>query len=331
MRINIYKGDEAWVLSGIASQLQVELQLLDVETQIITATSQGFVFTSNKDIDFHLFASQGLLRAYAERVKDKDLSKCLSLCTHYDPNTYDLELLNKCRLLIFQSSLQMAAAIANGLNRRICHHINYGVDNNMHQIHSNSNKINHVARLLGSTWPKHIRRIVGFCGRYRNKGTYPLRKNYGLISDLVNELISKEIPVICLGDNWDKLFPKSVLNSDWLRTVSTEYANYPIFYNLMSLLISPSIYEAGPIPVLEAMSCGVYPVATRTGFIPDIITSHYIGKSIPIFSNVSDYMREIEVSIYNISKIQRLELREVSSMYSYKILAHKITKLLEQS
>jgi len=49
------------------------------------------------------------------------------------------------------------------------------------------------------------------------------------------------------------------------------YAEYPSYYERMDVLVSVSTLEGGPIPVLEAMMANVVPVASRTGFCPDLI------------------------------------------------------------
>ena len=49
------------------------------------------------------------------------------------------------------------------------------------------------------------------------------------------------------------------------------YHDYPTFYSQMDVFVSPSTLEGGPIPLIEAMMANVVPVASRTGFAPDII------------------------------------------------------------
>ncbi len=329
MKINIFKGDDDWVLSGISLNLESELNKLGIETQYVIVTDRGFSIKHRNQADYHLFPWQGFLKAYVNYYGNENLDKSVVLCTHYDASTFDVKLLNKCKLLIFQSSLQMATAIANGINLEICHQINYGVNNILHGLYSSNDQLIDVLKILGADWLGYHRKIVGFCGRYKNKGSYPARKNYKLISDLTCELVAENIPVLFLGNKWNELLPEEVLNSSFVRTVSTSYKNYSFFYNLMSVLISPSFYEAGPIPVLEAMSCGVYPIATKTGFVPDVITSEYIGKTMPIFSKVSDYMTAINLYLNNITHDQRVDIRKESTLYSYERLAIKINRLLE--
>ena len=53
--------------------------------------------------------------------------------------------------------------------------------------------------------------------------------------------------------------------------VEAPYEDYPGLYARMDVLLSPSRLEGGPIPVIEAMMSNIVPVATRTGFCPDVI------------------------------------------------------------
>jgi glycosyltransferase involved in cell wall biosynthesis len=49
------------------------------------------------------------------------------------------------------------------------------------------------------------------------------------------------------------------------------YADYPAFYSGLDVFVSPAQMEGGPIPLLEAMMSNTAPVASLTGFAPDII------------------------------------------------------------
>ena len=46
---------------------------------------------------------------------------------------------------------------------------------------------------------------------------------------------------------------------------------YPDLYSKMDVFVSPSILEGGPVPILESMMSNCVPVASKTGFCPDII------------------------------------------------------------
>jgi glycosyltransferase involved in cell wall biosynthesis len=47
-----------------------------------------------------------------------------------------------------------------------------------------------------------------------------------------------------------------------------------------------SSLEGGPLPLLEAMACGLVPVVTDTGWASDLIVNHKNGIIIPVEANV---------------------------------------------
>jgi glycosyltransferase involved in cell wall biosynthesis len=49
------------------------------------------------------------------------------------------------------------------------------------------------------------------------------------------------------------------------------YDAYPELYAQMDVFVSPARLEGGPIPLVEAMMSNAVPVASRTGFAPDLI------------------------------------------------------------
>lgn len=53
--------------------------------------------------------------------------------------------------------------------------------------------------------------------------------------------------------------------------VERPFEEYPRFYDEIDVFVSPARLEGGPIPLLEAMMSNVVPVASRTGFAPDVI------------------------------------------------------------
>ena len=105
---------------------------------------------------------------------------------------------------------------------------------------------------------------VGFCSAY-----YP-RKAPDLILDIVRGLPHRDF--ILLGKGW-RAYPRfaemsALANLDYVETSYDEYAGY---YAQMDVFVSASQLEGGPIPLLEAMMSNAVPVASRTGFAPDVI------------------------------------------------------------
>jgi glycosyltransferase involved in cell wall biosynthesis len=105
---------------------------------------------------------------------------------------------------------------------------------------------------------------VGLCSAY-----YP-RKSPELIVEIVQRMPDR--PFLLLGRGWEQAPEYTELQTFGNFTyVQAPYEQYPQYYRKMDVFLSPSRLEGGPIPLLEAMMCNAVPVATRTGFAPDLI------------------------------------------------------------
>jgi glycosyltransferase involved in cell wall biosynthesis len=105
---------------------------------------------------------------------------------------------------------------------------------------------------------------VGFCSAYYE------RKSPNLIFEVVRRMPHRNFTL--LGKGWAS-YPRfselvALANFEYLET---EYDDYGKFYAGLSVFVSASRLEGGPVPLLEAMMCNVVPVASRTGFAPDLI------------------------------------------------------------
>jgi glycosyltransferase involved in cell wall biosynthesis len=106
--------------------------------------------------------------------------------------------------------------------------------------------------------------LIGFCTAF-----YP-RKNPDLILELVKTLRHRNFTL--LGRNWEQYAGFSeLIGSPNFSYVDVPYSEYPRYYEKMSVFVSASALEGGPIPLIEAMMSNVVPVASRTGFAPDLI------------------------------------------------------------
>ena len=318
----LYHGNEEWVLKGIAVDLERSLRALGLSTVRSDAFKEPWA-----SAEFHLFVQQGQLLRHVQREGPKHLSNSVCLYTHYDRNQCSPKILNQTRALIFNSSIQLATAVANGIDPSICHLFHYGVDHTFHRPLRDLRSRDVVVNSLGiDSWSTYYGNAVGFCGRYWNKPSYTRRKNYNLILDLVKLLVNNKTPIIFLGSGWENLLPKDYLSKDFIRIVKTDYKFYPLIYNAMKVLVSPSLYESGPFPVLEAMSCGIYPITSATGFCPDIITSDLFGKVLPLSASASDYFVYINQQLSSsVDNSNHLHLN--ASKYSFDNLAHFIFSL----
>ena len=66
----------------------------------------------------------------------------------------------------------------------------------------------------------------------------------------------------------------------------------------MDVFVSVSKLEGGPIPLIESMMCNIVPVASRTGFAPDIIRNDENGYLFDIDSEVGDICKLIDKAMH---------------------------------
>lgn len=127
-----------------------------------------------------------------------------------------------------------------------------------------------TAVVLGAADPQLFRphergdRVVGLSSSFYE------RKNPDVLLEVVKLLSHRRF--VLLGRKWNQyaLFEemKALPNFTY---VSPRYSEYPQFYATFDVFLSMSTLEGGPIPLVEAMMANAVPVASRTGFAPDLI------------------------------------------------------------
>lgn len=106
--------------------------------------------------------------------------------------------------------------------------------------------------------PKHSRPVVGLSGfTYKTK-----RKGEDLVAAALRSVVGRRVEWRASGAGWPLLKKRY------------SWADMPRFYQGLDVLVCPSRVEGGPMPVLEALSCGV-PVVVPHGVgiideLPDV-------------------------------------------------------------
>ena len=321
-KIAIYHGNEEWVLKGIGQDLAAAFRSLGYS---VNTTDKVFKKV-RLNADYHVFVQQGQLNSNCDDNPNNVPEGAICLFTHLDVKNFKPKILHKCQLVVFNSSIQLSQAIANGYIPSNAILQPHAVDPELHQVVSHSDPI--MKNLLDSIAKQGkvhaYKQCVGFCGRYWDKFTYTRRKNYKGVKDTIQYLIKKEIPVVVNGPGWSDYLK---INSPYLLCIESKYKNYPYIYNLMRLFVSLSIHEGGPLPLLEAMSCGAYPIVTNTGFSFDIVESQKVGTIISPFLKSNVVANKIEL-IYN-SNLNFDACRERASKFSFIKLAKTISSVFK--
>jgi glycosyltransferase involved in cell wall biosynthesis len=128
---------------------------------------------------------------------------------------------------------------------------------------------------------------VGFCSAYYE------RKSPDMVLEVARRLPHRRI--VLLGKGWDR-YPRfdelrALPNFDYIDAPYDTYADH---YARMSVFVSVSRLEGGPIPLLEAMMSNAVPVASRTGFAPDVIQPGRNGFLFDVDASPDEVCRLIE-------------------------------------
>ncbi len=127
-----------------------------------------------------------------------------------------------------------------------------------------------TAVILGAADPKQFRYHDRGNGVVGLSSSFYERKNPDSLLDVMRLLPHRQF--LLLGRNWNQyaLFEemKALPNFTYM---SAPYSDYGEIYSTFDVFLSISRLEGGPIPLIEAMMSNAVPVASRTGFAPDII------------------------------------------------------------
>ena len=320
MKIGIYHGDEDWVLKGIGQDLANSLAKIPG----LSIQTTDRVFKGERlRTDYHVFVQQGQLNANVKRNNNTMPKNTICLFTHLDVGNFAPKILKNCKAVVFNSSIQLSMAIANGYNPSNALLVPHAVDPNLHKILPPDNA--GFKQVQESIFRKHGKWIeqhstVGFCGRYWDRNTYTRRKNYIKVKETAYSLAESGISVIILGPNWEQLFQDQHEN---LILLSAKYKDYPYIYNLMRVFVSLSIHEGGPLPLLESMCCGCFPIVTNTGFAFDVTNTFQSCEMISPFQS-TDSIVQLVTSKFNTHKWDIKDIRNHGSKFSFDNLAKTI-------
>ena len=160
---------------------------------------------------------------------------------------------------------------------------------------------------------------VGFCSAFGK------RKNPEMVYQLVKNMPERKFYLI--GRYWENYERydemKKMTNFTYYNNES--YYTYPDLYNNIDIFISPSTLEGGPVPVLEAMLSNCFPIASKTGFCPDIISD---GKNGFLFDIDEDYTEVIR--LIKLADSKTIDVRQTALEHSWKNCSQKIDTLFQE-
>ena len=157
---------------------------------------------------------------------------------------------------------------------------------------------------------------VGFCSAFGD------RKNPEMVFNLVKHMPERHFFMI--GRYWHQYekFDELIELPNFTYFDNEAYEKYPDLYNKIDIFISPSTLEGGPVPILEAMLSNCFPIASKTGFCPDVI--HH-GENGFLFDIDADY-REV-MKLINEADSKTIDVRATAMDYSWENCSKKIDEL----
>ena len=209
--------------------------------------------------------------------------------------------LNKADKVICLNSKVQRELIAAGLNAHKTELIHIASDPNFFYAHE---------RKTGA---------VGFCSAFGE------RKNPEMVYQLVKNMPERKFYLI--GRYWEQYekYEEMKKMTNFIYYNNEPYETYPDLYTKIDIFISPSTLEGGPVPVLEAMLSNCFPIASKTGFCPDVISDGYNGF---LFDVNADYQEVIR--LIKLADKKTIDVRKTALEHSWKNCSEKIDRLFQE-
>lgn len=159
--------------------------------------------------------------------------------------------------------------------------------------------------------------FIGFSANYYE------RKNPKLMLQLIKAMPEEKF--LLIGSNWANctIF-EQLLPLRNFQYASPTYQEYPAYYHMMRALISTSVLEGGPIPLIEALMTNIPVIATRTGFAEDIITH---GKNGYIFDVEECPVERVVSHVKQLGNLEQ-DTRTKALRYSWDNFSNSIIEIL---
>jgi glycosyltransferase involved in cell wall biosynthesis len=180
-----------------------------------------------------------------------------------------------------------------------------------------------VSVVLGAAdpelFPGHKRRStgsVGICSAFYE------RKDPDRVIDIVSAMPHRHF--ILMGKGWERYQRFAELNAyPNFEYRQGAYSEYPKFYAALSVFLTVSKLEGGPIPLVEAMMENVVPVASNTGFARDLIEHGQNGYLFDVDAETSVICMLIDLA-FEINA----NVRQAVERYSWRRFSGDIQRLV---
>lgn len=136
-------------------------------------------------------------------------------------------------------------------------------------------------------------------------GKIKAAKNYALFQELKEYYRGEGVSFLELGVQKKKGFIRKVVASVTGRFSSAQsFSAMPDYYRKLDFYLCTSWHEGTPNPVLEAASCGIPPITTRVGNMPELVNDKkngfLVGPELMEITRVIDSLREMTKEEYQL-------------------------------
>jgi glycosyltransferase involved in cell wall biosynthesis len=144
---------------------------------------------------------------------------------------------------------------------------------------------------------------------------YGPRKGLELLPEIVKS--RPNLNFVALGRGWENFLEISNLrNQVNFKYIELSKKSRNRYFSEAKIFLSLSNLEGGPVPLIEAMAMGVYPIATKTGFAPDLIDSKRSGILIPVNPEITQVLSALDeaINIDPVNVVSHLTWDRITSM-----------------
>lgn len=163
---------------------------------------------------------------------------------------------------------------------------------------------------------------------------YGPRKGLEILPEIVSA--RPDLDFIALGRGWEEFIGSSTLSSAKnFSYIKFNKVNRNRVFSEAALFLSLSNLEGGPVPLIEALDMGVIPIATRTGFAPDLITEGENGYLLPLVPTASEVLVAIQTALSAQLRVKssgltwdRITSMTIQDLQAIQAARGKLTKLV---
>ena len=121
--------------------------------------------------------------------------------------------------------------------------------------------------------------LIGFAGKFSSN--HNDRKGIDIFTKVIKMIppeLQATVRFVITGPGWADIRHNLSIKADRIHYLSfIDRNNMPDFYNSLDIYLVTARVEGGPMPVIEAMSCGIPVISTPVGMVPDFIRNNVNG------------------------------------------------------